>query len=95
MFSEPQFIFLIFIYLFMAAFSLRCRSRTFSSCGEQRLLSSCGVWFLLAVASLVAKHGLHSLSSVVVAHGLSCAETCEIFLDQGSNLCPQDSQAGS
>ena len=51
--------------------------------------------FLLAVASLVAKHGLHSLSSVVVAHGLSCAETCEIFLDQGSNLCPQDSQAGS
>ena len=57
------------------------------------LVAVCG--FLLAVASFVAKHGLHSLSSVVVAHGLSCAEACEIFLDQGSNLCPQDSQAGS
>ena len=57
------------------------------------LIAVCG--FLLVVASLVAKRGLHSLSSVVMAHGLSCAEACEIFLDQGSNLCPQDWQAGS
>ena len=27
------------------------------------------------------------LSFVVMALGLSCAEACVIFLDQGSNLC--------
>ena len=32
--------------------------------------------------------GSESVGSVVAAHGLSCSETCGIFQDQGSNLCP-------
>ena len=36
------------------------------------------------VTSLVAKHGLQSTGSVVVAHGLSGPEACGIFPDQGS-----------
>ena len=31
--------------------------------------------------------GLQSTSSTVVAHGLSCSETCGVFPDQGSNPC--------
>ena len=47
-----------FIYLFLAALGLRCCARAFSSCGEQGLLfvTVCGL--LIAVASLVAGHGL-------------------------------------
>ena len=32
-------------------------AQTFSSCGEQRLLSSCSAWAFIAVASLIAEHG--------------------------------------
>ena len=39
------------IYLFMAALGLRCCARAFSGCGERGLL-------FIAVASLVAEHGL-------------------------------------
>ena len=48
----------LFIYLFLAALCLRCCVRAFSSCGERELLfvGVCGV--LIAVASLVAEHGL-------------------------------------
>ena len=41
-----------------------------SSCSEQGLLYSCGVW---------ASHCCGFLGSVVVAHGLSCSTACEIF----------------
>ena len=53
------------------------------SCGDRRLLSSCHAQLLLAVASLVAEHGL------------SCSTACGIFPDQGSNLCPLHWQADS
>ena len=33
---------LFFIYLFLTALGLHCRTRTFSSCGKQGLCSSCG-----------------------------------------------------
>ena len=46
-FSYSSFIFLIY---FLAVLGLRCCAWAFSSCGERRLL--------LAVASLVAEHGL-------------------------------------
>ena len=36
---------------------------------------------------MVAVPGLQSTGSIVVWHGLSCSEACEIFPDQGSNLC--------
>ena len=44
-----------------------------SAVAAQRL-TSCGLWAL--------EHGL-----MVVAHGLSCSVACEVFLDQGLNLC--------
>ena len=34
----------------------------------------CGLW--------------HVQASLVVSHGLCCSRACEIFLDQGLNLCP-------
>ena len=49
---------LFFIYLFLAALGLRCCERAFSSCGEWGLLFVAVRWLLIAVASLVAEHGL-------------------------------------
>ena len=38
---------------------------------------------------------LEHAGSIVVAHGLSCPEACEIFLDKGLNLCPLHCEADS
>ena len=54
---------ILFIYLFLAALGLHCCARAFSSCGEWGLLFVAMSGLLLAVASLVAEHGLQ-------AHGL-------------------------
>ena len=59
--SEPFFFFLkfiYFIYLFLAALGLRCCAQAFSSCGERGLLFVAVRRLLIAVASLVAEHGL-------------------------------------
>ena len=61
------------IYLFLAALGLRCYTQVFSSCGERGLLFIAVHGLLIAVASLVAEHGLQQLwhvGSVVVACGL-------------------------
>ena len=53
------FIFKIyFIHLFLAVLGLRCCTQVFSSCGERGLpfIVVCGLF--IAVASLVAEHGL-------------------------------------
>ena len=42
----------------MAALGLRCCVRAFSSCGERRLPFVAMSRLLIAVASLVAEHGL-------------------------------------
>ena len=47
-----------FIYLFLAALGLHCCARAFSSCDEQGLLFVMVHGFPIAVASLVAEHGL-------------------------------------
>ena len=48
----------------------------------------CCVFVAVQGLSLVTKHTLQSTqASVFVAHKLSCPVECEIFLDQGSNLC--------
>ena len=46
------------INLFLAALGLRCCTWAFSSCGEQGLLFVAVHGLLIAVASLVAEHGL-------------------------------------
>ena len=58
-----MFMFFIFIYLFLlfyflAALGLCCCARAFSSCSERGLLFVVVCGLLIAVASLVAKHGL-------------------------------------
>ena len=57
-FPRGNFLKINFIYLFLAALGLPCCARAFSGCGERGLLSVAVCGFLLAVASLVAKHGL-------------------------------------
>ena len=47
-----------FIYLFLAALGLRCCAQAFSSCGEWGLLFVAVYGLLIAVAYLVAEHGL-------------------------------------
>ena len=54
-----SFKFIYFIYLlFLPASGLRCCAQAFSSCGEQGLLFIAVCRLLIAVASLVAEHGL-------------------------------------
>ena len=48
----------IYLYLFLAALGLCCCARAFSSCGERGLLFVAVRRLLIAVASLVAEHGL-------------------------------------
>ena len=50
--------FCFFIFYFLAVLGLRCCARAFSSCGERGLLFAAVHGFLIAVASLVAEHGL-------------------------------------
>ena len=52
------YIFSKFIYLFLAALGLRCCAQAFSGCGERGLLFVAVRGLLIAVASLVAEHGL-------------------------------------
>ena len=46
-----------FVFYFLAALGLRCGAQAFSSCGERGLLFVAARG-LIAVASLVAEHGL-------------------------------------
>ena len=48
----------LFIYLFLAVLGLRCWARAFSSYGKRGLLIVAVRGLLIAVASLVAEHGL-------------------------------------
>ena len=50
----------LFIYLFLAKLGLHCCARAFSSCGERGLLFVVVHGLLIAVASLVAEHGLQA-----------------------------------
>ena len=57
-YKRVNFLFIYLIYLFLAALGLRCCAQAFSSCGEQGLLFVAVHGLLIAVASLVARHGL-------------------------------------
>ena len=57
-FFSFNFLFIYFIYFFLAALGLCCCTRAFSSCGERGLLFVAVSRLLIAVASLVAEHGL-------------------------------------
>ena len=57
-FQYFSFFFCKFIYIFWAVLGLRCCVRAFSSCVEWGLLFIAVRGLLIAVASLVAEHGL-------------------------------------
>ena len=57
-FFKYHFNFIYLFILFLAALGLRCCAQAFSSCGEQGLLFVVVRGLLIAVASLVAEHGL-------------------------------------
>ena len=65
MFSSIYF-FKILVY-FLAALDLACCTRAFSSCGERVSLLAAS-WLLIAVASVVAEHGLWHMGSVAPWH---------------------------
>ena len=50
--------FIYLIYLFLAVLGLRCRAQAFSSCCKRGLLFVAVRGLLIAVASLIADHGL-------------------------------------
>ena len=52
------FFFLGFFLFVLAALSLRCCTRAFSSCSKRGLLFVAVCGLLIGVASLVAEHGL-------------------------------------
>ncbi|CAI9151704.1 unnamed protein product [Rangifer tarandus platyrhynchus] len=100
--SHPQnvvFFFFQMIYLFLAVLGLRCQAFSewaFSGCSKQGLIFVVVHGLLVAVASVGAEYRLWGMwASVVVAHRLSCPETCGIFPDQGSNPCSLHWQADS
>ena len=57
-FNKFIYLFFILFYLVLAVLGLRCCTWAFSSCGKQGLLFVAVHGFLIAVASLVAEHGL-------------------------------------
>ena len=80
--------------LVLAALSLAAACGLLSSCGQQRLLSSCGVrasrgGFSCCRAQTLGRADFSSRGF----HGLSCPVVCGIFLDQGLNLRTQHWQA--
>ena len=59
--TPTLFFFLIYLfYLFLAALGLRCCPQAFSCCGKRGLLFDVVHRLLIAVASLVAEHGLQA-----------------------------------
>ena len=69
----------------MTALDLRCCMQAFSSCGEQRLLSSCSAQTSHCGGFPCCQAwSLGHMGSVIVAHRPSCPMACVIFLDQGT-----------
>ena len=83
------------VFSFLAVLGLRGFFQAFSSCGQQELLSGCGVRaFHCSVFSCCRAWALGHVGSVVVALGL-VAPACGIFPDQGLNPWPLHWQAES
>ena len=94
------FVFFFFLNSVLYLFTFGCAVTSllrgfFSSCGDRGLLSSCSAWDSHC-SGCSCYNGLQGpLASVVAVHWLSCPSACEIFPDQGSNLCPLHWQADS
>ena len=97
------FKFFIFLFYCLGVLGLHCCMQTFSSCGEEGLLSSWSArashcsgfscWGALDLGSQASAVG--PVGSVAAARRLSCPEGCEIFPDQWLNVCPLYCKADS
>ena len=74
-FNHSNFLGSFFYFFILATVGLHCRAWVFSSCGVRGSLGC-------------RAQAWGCVSSVVVAHRLSCPSAHGIFPDQGSNLCP-------
>ena len=60
-----------------------------SGCGQRGLYSSCSAYAASCGGfSCCRAQALECAGLIAVAHGLSCPEACETFLDKGLNPCP-------
>ena len=84
-----QWIFLLFIYLYLAALGLHCFAQAFSTC------SSSGLLFIVVLRLLTVMASLLTENRLSCGPGLSCSKACRIFQDQESKLCPLHWQADS
>ena len=82
-----NFYWLCWVFVAAHGFSLVLASGGYSLVVACRLLT--------VVASLVAKHRLWSVGSVVAPPGLSCSAACGLIPDQGWNQCPLHCKADS
>ena len=88
--------FILFIYLFIWLRWVFLDARRLSLVAASGGYSSLWhVGFSVRWLLLLWSTGSWHVGSVVVAHRLSCSAACEIFPDQGSNLCPLHWQADS
>ena len=84
------------IYLFLVALGLHCCVQAFSSCGEQRLLSSCDAQAShCSGKSCCRAWALNEQASVVVVDGLSRPVACGILPAQGLSTSSSREQADS
>ena len=75
------FLLILSIYLPNWAESLLCG--LFSSCREQGLRSSCGVWTSHCGSFSCCRAQALECMAAIVMHGLTCSVACAIFPDQG------------
>ena len=86
-------LFYFFIWLFWVLVAMHALSLVAES-GYYSLVVLCGL--LISLASLAVEHGLKGAKALtVVVRGLSCPTACEIFPEEGSNLCPLHWQVDS
>ena len=75
-FFPPSILFLKCLFIYLAALGLCCCTWAFSSCGEQGLLFGAVHGLLIAVASLVAEHGLQARGLQQLQHTGSVVAAC-------------------
>ena len=77
------------MYVFLAVLGLCYCMRTFSSCSEWVLLSSCDAWAShRGGSSCYGAQAPGLMGSVVMEHELCCSIAHGILPDQGLNPCP-------
>ena len=81
-----------FIYC-CVVYSLQCGPFLYLQCQASHCsgFSSCRAWTPEHMGSVVVVPGLKNTGSIAVSHGLSCSAACEIFPNQGLNLCVSNS----